>query len=72
MGKTVVFDFDGVIHSYCSGWNGMEIISDPVVPGIKETIGSPHGNGYNIIVVSTRCPSAEGSKAVEKYLKFSV
>lgn len=69
MGKTVVFDFDGVIHSYNSGWKGMGIISDPVVPGIKEAIDSLRCNNYNVIVVSTRCSSTEGAKAVEEYLK---
>ena len=35
---TVVFDFDGVIHSYKSGWRGPENIPDPVVPGIADAI----------------------------------
>ena len=27
--QTVVFDFDGVIHSYISGWEGADVILDP-------------------------------------------
>lgn len=38
MKQTVVFDFDGVIHSYTSGWKGATVIPDPPVPGIKEAI----------------------------------
>lgn len=33
---TVVFDFDGVIHSYTSGWKGATEIPDPPVPGVRE------------------------------------
>ena len=35
---TVSFDFDGVIHSYRSGWKGAAVILDPPVEGIKEVI----------------------------------
>ena len=30
MKQTVVFDFDGVIHSYTSGWKGATIIPEPL------------------------------------------
>lgn len=65
---TVVFDFDGVIHSYKSGWKGAGVIPDPVVPGIREAIGQLQEHGYMVVVVSTRCSTDEGLKAVMKYL----
>lgn len=65
---TVVFDFDGVIHSYKSGWQGPGVIPDPVVPGIVEAIDHLRANGYRVVVVSTRCSSNEGKAAVEDYL----
>lgn len=33
MKPILCLDFDGVLHSYTSGWKGAEIISDPPVPG---------------------------------------
>lgn len=66
--KTVVFDFDGVIHSYKSGWQGAAEIPDPPVPGIKEAIEDIRGIGYEVVVVSTRCAVAEGKHAVSKWL----
>ena len=69
MKKTVVFDFDGVIHSYTSGWQGETIIPDRPVSGIKEEIADIRAAGYEVVVVSTRCASSEGIKAVELYLE---
>ena len=65
---TVVFDFDGVIHSYKSGWQGQETIPDPVVPGIVEVIDELRAAGYRVVVVSTRCADPAGKAAVEDYL----
>ena len=66
---TVVFDFDGVIHSYTSGWKGVAEIPDPPVPGIGEAIAELRQLGYRAVVVSTRCSTAEGMGAVRRYLR---
>lgn len=69
MKQTVVFDFDGVIHSYFSGWHGIDVIPDPPVPGIKEAINAIREHGYEVVVVSTRCTKPCGIEAVKKYLR---
>lgn len=68
MKQTVVFDFDGVIHSYVSGWQGATVIPDPPVPGIKEAIAEIRAAGYEVVVVSTRTASALGFQAVRSWL----
>ena len=68
MAKTVVFDFDGVIHSYTSGWQGEDAIPDPPVPGIREALKEIHDAGYEVVVVSTRCATAKGKGAIEAWL----
>ncbi len=66
--QTVVFDFDGVIHSYISGWEGADVILDPPVIGIKQAIEDIRNAGYEVVVVSTRCATPKGMAAVEEYL----
>ena len=63
MGK-VCFDFDGVIHSYTSGFLGDGIIPDPPVPGISQVIDRLHDAGYTVVVCSSRSATAEGRKAM--------
>lgn len=67
MKQTVVFDFDGVIHSYISGWQGITTIPDPPVPGIAEAIQNIRKH-YVVAVVSTRCSTPEGIEAVNSWL----
>ena len=67
MAKTVVFDFDGVINSYTSGWQGVDVIPDPPVEGIKEAIKEIR-NHYRVVVVSTRCFQEGGEAAVKAWL----
>lgn len=65
---TVVFDFDGVIHSYTSGWKGVANIPDPPVPGIREAIAEIRASGYRVVVVSTRCSEPDGLMAIRKFM----
>ena len=65
---TVVFDLDGVIHSYVSGWQGADVIPDPPVPLIQEEIERIRKAGYKVVVVSTRCANPAGMDAVKNYL----
>ena len=65
---TIVFDFDGVIHSYTSGWKGVANIPDPPVPGIREAIAEIRDAGYRVVVVSTRCSERDGLMAIHKFM----
>lgn len=68
MARTVVFDFDGVIHSYTSGWQGIDVIPDPPVDGIKEAIDEIRKH-YKVVVVSTRCYQEGGLEATKAWMK---
>lgn len=60
---TVSFDFDGVIHSYRSGWKGAAVIPDPPVEGIKEVIEQLISDGLCVVICSSRAESFEGQAA---------
>jgi hypothetical protein len=66
--QTVIFDFDGVIHSYKSRWTGTAIIPDPPVEGIREAIEEIRKH-YKVVVVSSRCYQEGGIEAIRKWLK---
>ena len=67
--KTIVFDFDGVIHSYVSGWQGMDIIADSPNWDVPPVIEALRDDGYEVVVVSTRCADPAGKAAVVAYLE---
>jgi len=73
MKKTIVFDFDGVIHSYKSGWQGIDNIPDEPVDGIKNVIDELRNKDYEVVIVSTRSADTKGRIAMEKWLgKYNI
>ena len=53
-GKLIVaVDFGGVIHSYTSGWQGIEVVADAPVPGAIEWLESM-SEKYAVYIVSSR------------------
>ena len=67
MKKTICLDFDGVIHSYISGWQGPENIPDLPTGGARVAIQELR-NKYRVVVYSTRCKTEEGKRAIDKWL----
>lgn len=65
---TICFDFDGVIHSYVSGWHGTDVIPDRMVTGIGKLIRKLKADGYRIVIFTTRAILDVGHEAVRKYL----
>ena len=51
--KSICIDFDGVIHDYSKGWQGIDVF-DKVLPGASEATNQLHEAGYMIIIYTTR------------------
>lgn len=63
-------DFDGVIHSYTSGWKGYRIISDPPNEGAIEWLKSLiSSNRFCVNIFSSRNIDFGGRMAIRDYLK---
>ena len=60
-------DFDGVIHSYTSGWQGADVISDPIVPGALHFIWDAQEH-FEVHVFSSRSHQDGGIEAMKAYL----
>jgi len=68
---TILVDFDGVLHSYTSGWEGADVISDPPVPGAIEWlwgIGGPD-SGFEVCIYSSRSRQEGGIQAMKDWLR---
>lgn len=70
MSKPIVcLDFDGVIHSYTSGWQGANVIADPPVPGAIEFIGTLLIAEFDVVIFSSRSHQFGGIRAMRKWLR---
>ena len=65
--KILCLDFDGVLHSYTSGWQGARVIPDDPVPGaiafLIEAV-----ERFDVQVYSSRSHQWGGRRAMKKWL----
>ena len=64
---TICIDFDGVIHSYTSGWQGIDKIPDPPVDGALEALKVYTGY-FDVCIYSSRSKEQVGIDAMLKWL----
>ncbi len=68
-GKPILcLDFDGVIHSYTSGWKGAAVIPDPPVPGAIKFLHEAVYH-FRIAIFSRRSNQPGGIEAMKVWLK---
>lgn len=70
MARVFSVDFDGVIHSYTSGWQGVANIPDPPVDGaiawLEKLAADPR---VEVVIFSSRSASEAGRDAMYKWLE---
>ncbi len=67
MKPILVLDFDGVIHSYTSGWKGADVIPDPVVPGFFQFLLDAQQH-FDVHVLSSRSHQPGGIAAMMDWM----
>lgn len=65
--KTICIDFDGVIHSYVSGWKGIDVIPDPPIEGAIYALQVYTGY-FDVCIYSSRSKEQKGVYAMIKWL----
>ena len=64
-------DFDGVLHSYVSGWKGAAVIADPPVKGMVEFLEKAVEK-FDVQVFSSRSNQEGGLEAMKSWLRKHV
>lgn len=67
-GKILCLDFDGVLHSYVSGWNGPRTISDPPVYGAIPWLLDALDH-FDVHILSSRSHCWGGRTAMRRWLR---
>ncbi len=68
MKPILCLDFDGVIHSYVSGWKGADEIPDPPVPGALSFIRDATQR-FRVAIFSSRSHQDGGLEAMQVWLR---
>lgn len=63
----LLVDFDGVIHSYTSGWRGADVVFDPPVPGVYSFLHEAL-KFFDVQIYSSRSRQKGGIEAMKRYL----
>ena len=62
-------DFDGVLHSYTSGWKGADVIPDPPVPGAINFLREAVKN-FRVAIFSSRSHQPGGLEAMQNWIIY--
>ena len=65
--KTIVLDFDGVLHSYTSGWKGATVVPDAPVDGALEWLALAIER-FDVAIFSARSREKGGIEAMRDWL----
>ncbi len=60
-------DFDGVIHSYSSGWKGADVVPDPPTEGAMRFIWDAAAH-FRVAIFSSRSRQPGGKSAMQAWL----
>ncbi len=70
MKKIILVDFDGVLHSYTSGWQGARVVADPPVPGAIVWLHNLLNDGrFEVAIYSSRSRKWGGKRAMRAWLR---
>ena len=64
-------DFDGVLHSYESGWKGADVIPDPPVPGAITFLRAALEH-FRVAIYSSRSGQPGGIEAMTQWIGYHV
>ena len=51
---TIAIDFDGVIHKYSKGFQGLDNAYDEPMPGVLDSLIKLRDKGFRLIIISSR------------------